>query len=280
MLSASQILTDHMMIKKTAYSGMSEAEERRCEEIIEIQKLLRDGFAPAQIKEMLQTTYFRIRRYAAGDPYKLCLYPSKESAADRYKDEIIELLKLNTPFKQALVTISEKGYQGKRRAFEDYCKKLIAQLDIPYSPTRTAAGIRVSTKRIQPKHHYVSRVDVFRWIWSGKELNPQDKEYVLNKYPCVAEANKCVEDFRAIYADKNPELLEAFIHHYSVNEIRPIRAFASGLRTDLEAVRNSVTSELNSGFVEGNNNKVKAIKRMMYGRAKIDLLRIKVLYAR
>jgi len=48
----------------------------------------------------------------------------------------------------------------------------------------------------------------------------------------------------------------------------------------LEAVKNSVISELNNGFVEGNNNKIKAIKRTMYGRAIIDLLRVKVLFAR
>ena len=267
-------------VKKTEQSSMSEAEKRRCEEIIEIQKLLHEGFAPVQIKEMLQTTYFRIRRYASGDPYKLSLYPHKQSAADRYKDEIIELLNQNTPFKQALVKISELGYQGKRRAFEDYCKKLITQLDIPYAPTRTASGIMVSTKRIQPKHHYVSRADVFRWIWSGKELPPWDQEYILNKYPCVAGANKCVEDFRTIYTEKSPALLEAFIENYSASDSNPIKAFASGLRTDLEAVRNSVASELSSGFVEGINNKIKAIKRMMYGRAKIDLLRTKVIYAR
>jgi transposase len=52
------------------------------------------------------------------------------------------------------------------------------------------------------------------------------------------------------------------------------------LRGDLEAVKNSVVSELSNGYVEGNNNKITVIKHTMYGRAKIDLLRVKVLFAR
>jgi len=41
-----------------------------------------------------------------------------------------------------------------------------------------------------------------------------------------------------------------------------------------------VIHDWNSGFAEGCNNKIKAIKRLMYGRAKVDLLRVKVLFAR
>jgi transposase len=74
--------------------------------------------------------------------------------------------------------------------------------------------------------------------------------------------------------------MEQFIERYGKCNIALIKSFASGLRGDIDAVRNSVTSNLSNGFVEGCNNKIKAIKRMMYGRAKIDLLRVKVLFAR
>jgi len=57
-----------------------------------------------------------------------------------------------------------------------------------------------------------------------------------------------------------------------------LASFANGLIQDKDAVTNSVISELSNGFVEGNNNKVKVIKRSMYGRAKIKLLSAKVVY--
>lgn len=42
-----------------------------------------------------------------------------------------------------------------------------------------------------------------------------------------------------------------------------LASFVNGLKMDIDAVRNSVISELSNGFVEGINNKVKVIKRTM-----------------
>jgi transposase len=51
------------------------------------------------------------------------------------------------------------------------------------------------------------------------------------------------------------------------------------VRTDLDAVTAGLTLPHNSGPVEGTVNKIKMIKRQMYGRANLDLLRIRVLHA-
>jgi transposase len=56
-----------------------------------------------------------------------------------------------------------------------------------------------------------------------------------------------------------------------------IRGFAAGLLKDIDAVRAGLTQHWSSGAVEGNINRVKMIKRQMYGRAKLDLLRKRVL---
>jgi len=56
------------------------------------------------------------------------------------------------------------------------------------------------------------------------------------------------------------------------------RRFATGLKADLSAVRAAFASEWSSGQVEGQVNRLKFVKRQMYGRAKLDLLRIRVLH--
>ncbi|WP_255687626.1 transposase [Pseudonocardia sp. TRM90224] len=58
------------------------------------------------------------------------------------------------------------------------------------------------------------------------------------------------------------------------------RRFVTGLRRDYDAVRNGLTLPHSSGPVEGNVNRIKMIKRQMYGRANFDLLRKRVLLAR
>ena len=58
-----------------------------------------------------------------------------------------------------------------------------------------------------------------------------------------------------------------------------IRRFANGLRRDLDAVRRAFNSPWSNGQTEGHVNRLKLIKRQMYGRASFDLLRIRFLNA-
>ena len=53
--------------------------------------------------------------------------------------------------------------------------------------------------------------------------------------------------------------------------------FAASLRRDEDAVRAALTESWSSGPVEGQVNRLKVIKREMYGRAGFDLLRCRVL---
>ena len=57
-----------------------------------------------------------------------------------------------------------------------------------------------------------------------------------------------------------------------------MRGFADGLERDLEAVQAAVGTRYSNGIVEGHVNRLKMIKRQMYGRASLALLRIRVLH--
>ena len=247
-----------------------------------IQAMLMEGVAPSQIKMLLNTTYNRIRRYAIGDPLLLCRFSPgiQSSLVHPYRDAVIDLLAQNVTKQKAFEAVVALGYTGKLTAFKDYCRKLIVELGLPYSPKRTARGISIIANHPRLAQHYISRKQVEKYLWSGIEIPQEDIDYIINKYPAVIEIQRCTEDFRAIYVNKSVTELETFAQQYSVSGIGPFRSFASGLCTDWDAVKNSVISDMSNGFVEGINNKIKVIKRTMYGRAKIDLLRVKVLFAR
>lgn len=57
-----------------------------------------------------------------------------------------------------------------------------------------------------------------------------------------------------------------------------LQRFAAGLAANLPAVRAAFDSFLSSGQVEGYINRLKYLKRRRYGRAKLDLLCIRVLH--
>jgi transposase len=56
-----------------------------------------------------------------------------------------------------------------------------------------------------------------------------------------------------------------------------MKSFAGFLRQDLDAVTTGLTLRWSSGVVEGHVNRVKTLKRAMYGRASFRLLRIRIL---
>ena len=62
--------------------------------------------------------------------------------------------------------------------------------------------------------------------------------------------------------------------------IKEFKVFAQSLRGDYKAVRAGIELEISNGQTEGQVNRLKWLKRAMFGRAKFDLLRRRVLYHR
>jgi transposase len=71
--------------------------------------------------------------------------------------------------------------------------------------------------------------------------------------------------------------LDAWIATVKADDQPELHSFVRGIEADYDAVRNGLTLSHNSGAVEGQVNRIKMIKRQMYGRANFDLLRLRVL---
>ena len=260
---------------------MSQAEKNRYDKIVRIQNYLADGYAPVSIKRLLGLSYNTIRRYAKGDPYNLCRFDSsgmKTVNYENYRDDIIGYLQQNMTFKDICAKIKAAGYNGKLTQVKKYCHKLIAELGIEHTSRRNSTGVCVKKNQAFDAH-CVTKSDIFQYIWSYKELELSDVVYIIRRYPHIFDIIECVRDFRNIFLEKSADMLKQFTEKYSASGIKAIKSFASGLLTDYDAVENAVTSDLSNGFVEGNNNKVKLIKRSMYGRASLPLFRAKVIPA-
>ena len=59
--------------------------------------------------------------------------------------------------------------------------------------------------------------------------------------------------------------------------VSTIRVFARSLQRDFDAVRAALTLPWSNGPVEGHVNRIKFLKRQMFGRANFDLLRLRIL---
>jgi transposase len=79
--------------------------------------------------------------------------------------------------------------------------------------------------------------------------------------------------------ERQGERLDAWIETAVGSEIAELRRYAVGLRDDYAAVRAGLTRAESNGQTEGQINKLKLVKRAMYGRGKFDLLRQRMLHA-
>ncbi|WP_455770220.1 transposase [Streptomyces erythrochromogenes] len=73
--------------------------------------------------------------------------------------------------------------------------------------------------------------------------------------------------------------LPLWIKAVCADDLPSLRTFVNGLERELAAVTAGLTLTWSSGVVEGHVNRIKMIKRQMYGRVGFVLLRKRVLLA-
>ena len=97
--------------------------------------------------------------------------------------------------------------------------------------------------------------------------------------PLLATLASHTEAFAQMVRQRAAERLDAWMAGVLASPCHELKRFAQGLRQDYAAVKAALTSRYSNGPTEGHVNRLKLFKRQMYGRAKLDLLRQRVLHA-
>ena len=79
--------------------------------------------------------------------------------------------------------------------------------------------------------------------------------------------------------ERKRDQLDAWLQEASASPLQELHRFALGLRKAYGAMRAALCEPWSTGQVEGQITRLKYLKRQMYGRAHIDLLRLRVLHA-
>ncbi len=83
--------------------------------------------------------------------------------------------------------------------------------------------------------------------------------------------------FRGLLKGSDPEPLDEWLREATNSGIHGMCRFTATLRRDLAAVRNAISTPWSKGQTEGQINRLKTLKRSMYGRAGVELLRARML---
>lgn len=100
-----------------------------------------------------------------------------------------------------------------------------------------------------------------------------DLARLLDASPELAAAAAHVRSFATMMTKRQGQHLDQWITTVRADPLPALHSFANGIQKDHAAVLNGLTLPYSSGPVEGKICKIKYLKRLMYGRASLDLLR-------
>ena len=171
------------------------------------------------------------------------------------------------------------GLTCRETAAYDYFNLVAKQYNIELTPSESCSPKQKELRKSIQKNLYISRQKIFYYLWFDEKLDIEHRyfKYMLNKYPVIKQLKICIEEFRMIFEKGYQSLLYFFINKYKEVTEKLINRFARSMEKDLEAIKNAVSSPLSNGFVEGMNNKLKMLKRTMYGRCGCRLLAAKLM---
>jgi transposase len=158
-----------------------------------------------------------------------------------------------------------RGYQGGYSLIRDYL-------------SRFRGTVMPAPAKAVPKTRAVTR-----WIMTGPaslaHADQAQLDAILQACPELAAVTTCVRGFAAMMTGRRGRDLEKGMTAATATGDPGLRSFITGLRSDQDAVTAALTLPWSSGAVEGHVNRIKMLKRQMYGRARPDLLRRRVLMA-
>jgi transposase len=129
-------------------------------------------------------------------------------------------------------------------------------------------------------HRLSARQAAWLLVRRPEELRPEEQAQcnaLREINPVVALVYPLAQEFCTMLRERQAEKLDAWLDSARSSKVKELRNFATKLRSDLPAVRAALQLHWNNGQTEGQVNRLKTIKRAMYGRANFDLLRKRVL---
>ncbi len=170
-----------------------------------------------------------------------------------------------------------RGYAGSEASVRYYVRRWKDGVSKPGKPaksTRTRPAPK-STRTYPPRRA--------AWLLSREaaELDTQDQAYVerlCRTCPEVEIVRSLALKFRRMVCSRDRAALGPWLREAKSGGVEEIAGFAQGIRRDLAAVESALSTQWSAGQTEGNINRLKLIKRSMYGRAGFDLLCARVLH--
>lgn len=174
--------------------------------------------------------------------------------------------------------ISEQGFDGTHQLVYAWSKqKGFKKQGVQEAPN---SGIS-KTDTIMPKTRpWAAKRASWLLVLDPNDLDQENRsalERMIQAEPLISTAIQLAQEFLRMIHDRQVNELMDWLKRTRECGIDALKSFVNGLESDLNAVKAALSLPWSNGPTEGNINRLKLIKRQMYGRANFDLLRKRVL---
>ena len=197
----------------------------------------------------------------------------RKSELDDYKPYLkAQWQQGHTVTKELFKEIQQQGYSGTYKSVTCYTRKLRQQKCEALSEL-PGRGPAPKVNAADKKPLSASRA---AWLIMRREetLTTGEKAIIeqLSQHPKLATPIALTRGFLSLVRERLLQQLDSWLEQAKHGEIPAFQSFSKGVEEDYDAVKAGVTLEVSNGQVEGQNNRLKMLKRQMFGRADLDLL--------
>jgi transposase len=242
---------------------------RNAQRHAEIHELMAHGLTVSAIARRVRLDRKTVRRFAKAEVAVDLLGPGgrRATALDAYLPYLARRWREGQHVAAFLFDeVRQQGYRGSKRTVR-----------------RQLTGWRVAEPP-PPAHALLPGPRSLAWLLLRRPSDLDEKEQILLKQlykrsPELVCARQLAQHFLRLVRERRGRELDDWVADVHSTGPPELRGFSRNLQHDWAAVHAGLTECWSSGSVEGNVNKVKVTKRQMFGRARFDLLRKRVLLA-
>lgn len=240
-----------------------------------VKELLNEGWSMRKIAKQLHMSRRTVTRYSLLEKVPKKRYSQGSAHRLLTNEQLVYLAKRwaegNTTAYRLWKELKKEGYKGAVASVYGA---------VAHFPAMAKALVDEETlrKAIPP----VSARSAM-WLMMHRKDNLSERKgqllaFLLTHHEQAKTAYPMAQSFINMAKNRKAEQLDSWIAGAKESGIAQLKQFAGGLQRDYQAVHAALTMEWSNGQVEGQINRLKLIKRQGFGRAKLDLLKKRVLY--
>jgi transposase len=259
-----------------AQQGAAQRQERRQQMHAQVWALHRQGWTVPAIAQHVGLSLRTVQRdlQTATFPGRKQRSDCGRSLLDPYKTTLLERWNAGCHTARRLCAdLRHRGYVGSYTLVAIYVQRLrqaqglaSGQRGSPLSLPRVAAALYTP---LTPRRA--------TWLVLRRGKPRTDEEahqlrLLRTQHAELTEAITLAQDFAHLVRQRRAAQLEAWLERATASTVSALQRFASGLKDEYAAIKAGITRRWSNGPTEGQINRLKMLKRQMFGRAGLDLL--------